>query len=336
MDDNPTPKPIDMPPLPPPIRTITRPYSRLTLLCGASRKCAGSLTTFKAVAEVIKVSNGRVTQLFGFAEEAQGLAVKTSETEDQIANVARAFTADGITCDDHWFYLDYEEFAAHFADPPGASAARSTKRPAANWELREGTVLADLVELRLHPPRPANESADSYYVDATLLFGTARVDYEPEDANEDIRTVAIALREARLAVGSDRYRPLHKTMLGEREGTRASPNYRHVAGGIDITGPAPNGTLEGDPIGDEHLAVIAGTNVGDNEFPISIAALNGSFIVATADARSNSGALEPASVNRNAILNAFIYSRTAARDDANRVVLARATMTLRPENDDPV
>ena len=35
-----------------------------------------------------------------------------------------------------------------------------------------------------------------------------------------------------------------------------------------ITGPAPNGTLAGDPLAGQHLAVIAATNTGDELFRV--------------------------------------------------------------------
>src|SRR5207249_2338863 len=109
--------------------------------------------------------------------------------------------------------------------------------------------------------------------------------YDPDDG-EDPRSVSIALRDARLAIGSDGYRPLPGTMIGETG--RESENFRRVAGGVDIIGPAPNGTLDGNPIGDQHLAVIAATNAGDEPFAVSVAALRGSFVVGEIDEAATS------------------------------------------------
>jgi hypothetical protein len=189
-------------------------------------------------------------------------------------------------------------------------------------------VLADLVELRLHPPRPGNEAPDSFLVDATLLFGTAVCDYDPEDGEEP-RSISIALRNARLAIGSDGYRPLQNSMIGERI---QSDNFDRVAGGIEIKGPAPSGTLEGNPIGNQHVAVIAGTNAGDDAFAVTVAAHRRSFVVADADRPYSvcNGDVPPD--NKNVILNYFIYRR-CGRDEAGRALLAQATMK-RPHRGD--
>ena len=91
-----------------------------------------------------------------------------------------------------------------------------------------------------------------------------------------------------------------------------------------------NDALDGDPIGEQHLAVIAGTNSGDEPFAASVAANWGGFPDAP-PWRAGSNA-PPA--NKTAILNALIY-KNIRRDDIGRpVVLARATMRRRPEATD--
>jgi hypothetical protein len=159
-----------------------------------------------------------------------------------------------------------------------------------------------------------------------LLFGTAVCDYEPEDGQEP-RSISIALRDAKLAVGSDSFRPLQGSMIGER---LESKNFRRVAGGIEITGPAPSGTLDGDPIGDHHLAVLVATNADDGPFAVTVAAGRRSFVVA--DVSEDRTAEAPAD-NKTVILNQFIYRR-CAKDDAGRAVLAEATMTRRAGSED--
>lgn len=305
-------------------RTIKRPYKKMNRLLAEAKARGGAIGTYAALAKAIGVTAGRITQMFGYGQESSGTVVKA----ETVGAIVKAFRDDGVPLDIDWLYLEYEEFARRLSQ--AGSNAPPAEPPAAEWQRRRGTVLADLVMLRLDPPRPGNEPQNSYYVEATLRFGTAKVDVDPETDADDARTLAIALTEARLAVDSDSWEPLPGTMLGERDGTQ-SPHYTHRGNAIDIIGPAPAGTLDGDPLAGQHLAVIAGTNVGDDEFAVSVAALRGSFVVGEVDA--NSGAAAPASVNRSKILNALIYSKTAARDDANRVVLARATMKRRPEAD---
>jgi hypothetical protein len=306
-------------------RRITRPYSKLNRLCSEAAKCGGRLTTYKAVAEALDLSRGRVTQIFGYPKEKEGAIVK-SET---VGRLAAAFARDGVVCEIEWLYLDYDEFASRLAAASKARLAPSRSAypvpPPGQWERREATVLPDLVELRLHPPRPGNEVPDSYYVDATLLFGTALCEHSPDDGG-DPRTIAIALKEARLAVGSDGYRPLPGSMRGEQPG---SENFRRVAGGIDIVGPAPAGTLDGDPIGSGPLAAIAATHTGDEPFTVAVAALRRSFVVRDAEKP------EVPIDNKSVILNEFIYKKCRCKDESGRAVLARATMKRRAEESDP-
>jgi hypothetical protein len=310
------------------VRTVPSPHRKLIALCEAAAPSGGSLTTFTAVAKAINVSPGRITQLFGHGAEQKGSNVEWSTLQ----KLADAFTRDGVKCEADWLCLDHGDFAVRVAKAnPAAVSLRGatlvdTSAPA--WERTEATALPGLVELRLHPPRAGNEVPDSYYVDATLLFGTARADHVPEDGAEP-RSVAIALRQALLTIGSDSYSPLKGTMLGERGD--ASPHYRRVAGGVEITGPAPDDKLEGNPVGDEYLEVIAGTNVGDDPFAVSVAADWGAFVVTEATIPSGSNA---PSGNRTAILNALIYAR-ATKDLNGRAVLARATLRRKAAAEPP-
>ena len=302
-------------------RTISRPFSKLNRLCAEAKARGGMMTTFAAVAKAIELTPGRVTQLFGHGQEAEGVVVKAAT----VWALVGAFKRDGVPCEIDWLYLQLDEFTLRLASAAPTGVAESV---AADWELREHTVLPDLVELRLHPPRPGNEVEDSFYVETTLLFGTAECDVEPE-ADEEPRTVAIALRDARLAMGSASYRVVADSMIGERV---KSEHFRRVAGGIDISGPTNNeGTLDGDPIGNQHLAVIVPTNIGDDPFAVAVAAGRRSFVVTDVSEGSVGGA--PAD-NKTVILNQLIYRR-CGKDEAGRTVLAEATMKRRPEPGDP-
>jgi hypothetical protein len=235
MNDAPQPIPIS--------RLVRQPYSKLNRLCQEASVQGGTLKTYTAVADAVKLNRSRITQLFGHGQEAEGSVVPGRTLGD----IVRVFNTDGVRCELAWFYLDIAHFEERLVqgrpDRTASRAAPVQVASSADWERRAETVLPDLVELTLPPPRPGNETPDTHYVDATLLFGTAWCDYDPEDG-QDPRTVAIALTNARLALGSDSYSPLPGTMLGERV---ESPHFKRVAGGLDITGPAPNGTLDGNP-----------------------------------------------------------------------------------------
>lgn len=306
----------------PVVRTVPSPRRKLIALCEVAAPSGGTLTTFAAVAKAIDVSPGRITQLFGHGVEREGSNVEWGTLQ----KLADAFTRDGVKCEADWLCLDHADFVVRVAkaNPAAVALRRATLAdvPTAAWERTEATALPGLVEFRLHPPRTGNEVPDSYYVESTLLFGTACADDVPEDGGEP-RSVAIALRHALLAIGSDSYSPLKDTMLGERGDT--SPNYRRVAGGVEVTGPTPDGVLEGSPVGDEHLAVIAGTNAGDDPFAVSVAANWGAFVVT--EAAAPAGGNTP-SGNRTAILNALLY-KAAEKDRLGRAVLAQATLRRR-------
>jgi hypothetical protein len=268
--------------------------------------------------------------MFGHSEEKLGKVIELKT----VGRLAAVFTHDGVRCEGDWLCLEFEDFAARLAQAnPTSSAPRASVfscAPATDWKLSEATALPGLVELRLHAPRPGNEVPDSYYIDATLLFGTAFADYASDD-RQNPRTIAIALRRALLAIGSDSYRPLKGSMIGERGD---SEHLRRVAGGVEITGPVTDGTLDGNPIGDQHLAVIAGTNTGDDPFAVTLAANWGSFVVTDADVPLEQRGSNAPSGNKAAILNALIY-KNVRKDELGRPVLAHATMQRQPEVVDP-
>ncbi len=268
--------------------------------------------------------------MFGYGREQDGTVIKP----ETLGRIAEAFAADGVRCEIAWLHLPFNTFV-HELTTTNPTLRRTSRRaalsetPTPGWRFTEENLLPDLVELRLHPPRAGNELADWYYVDATLLFGTAEHDYLPEDGS-DPRTVAIALRKALLTIGSPSYRPLKDSMLGERT---ESDHYRRVAGGVEIIGPAPEGTLQGNPAGGDHLAVIAGTGTGEEPFGVSVAANWGSFVVTDANVPGLAAGANQPSANKAAILNALIHKQ-AAKDAAGRAVLARATMQPPPQDAD--
>lgn len=303
-----------MPNLPPPIECVLNPYSKLTFLCDEARRRGSKLTSFAAVARRLDVSPGLISHLFGFLNEADGLAVKTSETLAHLEGLARVFSADGLALEPDWFYLEYDAFVARVAAVPVSSAMASSD----DWNCDQTLRLQSLVELRLHPPGPTGE------VQTTLLFGTARCEYESDEGQER-RAVAIGLRDARFAIDSGSYRLAPGTMLGEREETKDLKNFTRVAGGIEITGPIVDGVLKDDPFANHYLGVIERANAKDEPFAVTVAAHRRSFVVTDADKELQS---VPLSENKDAILNTLVLRR-CERDEENRAVLAHATLQHR-------
>lgn len=310
-------------------RMVPRPYSKLTRLCETAAARGGNLTTFAAVAKALGLTPGRVTQIFGSSQDVNGIIIQP----DTLGGLVRVFAADGVRCEIVWLYQSFNGFAAEVARANPVTAGpdgRSVPNvQTGDWRLTQDTILPDLVELHLDPPSAANEPPDSHYVNGTLLFGTAVCDYAP-DGDEDPRAVSIALTKARLSIGSDQYQPLRGTVIGERV---TSEHFMRVAGGVEITGPTEGDVLKGNPIRDDHLAVIAGTNASDEPFAVTVAANWGSFVVTDAGALAPRPGANAPQGNKAAILNALIYKH-ARKDELNRAILARATMRRRQEPPD--
>src|SRR3954452_1945460 len=76
-------------------RNVTKPFSKLNRLCREAGKRGGKLTTFKAVAEALGISAGRITQMFGYGQESKG-TVLNSKT---VGRLVGAFRADGVPCE---------------------------------------------------------------------------------------------------------------------------------------------------------------------------------------------------------------------------------------------
>jgi hypothetical protein len=288
-------------------KVITHPQSKFKALKIQAAKVGGALTSNEAVARMIKVHPSYVTQLFGPTTEHTGLDVSASLV-GHLVRLVDAFCKDRVHCEIDWFLLDKDAFARRVAAgsaPDGGSA---------DWERKEQNFLPSLVELRLYPPGPNGE------VNAKLLFGTAICDYEPDDG-EWPRAIAIALRDARLTIGSANCGPVEGTMLGEREETRDGEHFTRVAGGVEITGPLDSDILNGNPIGNHYLGLLEHPEKSREPFVAAVAAHRRSFVVADAEAVPH--ATTPLD-NKDAILNVFIYRRCRNRDEENRAVLAQA------------
>src|SRR3954453_20940349 len=75
-------------------RNVTTPFSKLNRLCREAGRRGGKLTTFKAGAEALDVTAGRITQMFGHGQEDIG-TVLSSKT---VGRFIRVFNTDGVPC----------------------------------------------------------------------------------------------------------------------------------------------------------------------------------------------------------------------------------------------
>src|SRR5689334_811009 len=76
-------------------RNVAQPFSKLNRLCREAGKRGGKLTTFKAVAEALDISAGRITQMFGHGQEGCGTVVNSNT----VGRLVGAFRADGVVCE---------------------------------------------------------------------------------------------------------------------------------------------------------------------------------------------------------------------------------------------
>lgn len=202
--------------------------------------------------------------------------------------------------------------------PTERTSQMSAYDPREQWILLGSRGVLALMELRLHPPRLGNE-LDTFYLDATLLSGTAEYDYED-------RLIVLGVRSAVLVLDSASYQAAQGSMIGERPG----PAYfKRLAGGVEITGPRDdNGRLSGDILQGEYIAVIE--SVGNDEHPLTVSILAGrrSFSVAALGRKKGTVSDDETNVNKDAILNALIY-KVQTIDSQGRIVLAEARITRR-------
>ncbi len=212
----------------------------------------------------------------------------------------------------------WQEAQSQPRPPPNRAPHVDKDTPISPWTVSERIRAEGLAVLRLHPPRPGNVP-ETYYVDMTLAFSTAECEYEG-------RTVLIALRNAFLSINSSNYQPAFRSLVGERA---EHPNFKPRAEGVEIIGPLDSdGSLTGNPLGEEYLAIIERTEGPQKPVTVRLHASRRSFAVvelapveATIDAKSNS-------VNKDVILNQLIYEGRA-KDGQGQVIIAEARMRRR-------
>jgi hypothetical protein len=183
------------------------------------------------------------------------------------------------------------------------------------WEptSNQGSSLAEVI---LHQPLPTNHSPDSYLLHATLRLAPA------EQCDGD-RTVIVGLKAAFLSIAGSGYQTAWNSMIGERT---PHPNVEPSVNGLIITGPTSSeGWLKGNPIGDDHLAIIEPGPPGNNSITISVCAGPRAFsfsYVSDPDKQPIKAEEKP---NRAAVLN-LLFGEDMPCDSQGRIILARSTI----------
>ncbi|MGJ4952488.1 hypothetical protein [Bradyrhizobium sp. HKCCYLS20291] len=205
-------------------------------------------------------------------------------------------------------------------------AGKDDAAPLSDWQILGGRFTDGLAEARLHSPRPGNVP-NSFYVDATLRLGRAKHDYED-------RTVSIGLAEAFLSLESPSFQIAKGSMIGERG---EHPNFEPEVGGAGIKGPCQelDGCLQGDPLGDEYVAIIEPVGdgkeevIGDVTGEVSLSVHAGRAMFQVAEVGDKGELLQTAlTTNKQGVLNAIIGDGLG-RDRQGRLILARARMRRR-------
>jgi hypothetical protein len=192
--------------------------------------------------------------------------------------------------------------------------------PLADWNILRPELTDGVAELRLHQPRPGNVP-NTFYIDVTLRLGEGEYEYEG-------RTVFIGLKNAFLYFESPCYQITKGSMIGARA---EHPNFDVDVGGTKIKGPRnSDGWLVGDPLGEEHVAVIEPAGGGEEIVTLSLHAgrLALAFKVAPVGDEDKPTEID-LTTNKQAVLNTFI-SQVLGRDRQGRAILARTRMQRRP------
>ena len=222
---------------------------------------------------------------------------------------------------------DKPEYAGHRRDlkeawerAQGLVAAEEESEPGDGWDILPRMAPTALAEAILHQPTAANR-AETWHLHATLRFDSA------EQTDEDYRTVIIGMREAFAALTGSGYQTAQNSLIGER-----AP-HDHITpgvGGITLAGPVQGGTLRGNPIGDDPLAIIEPGPAGDNTVRITVSASPRAFTFAYAPDPDSPLVCAEQKPNRAAILG-LLFAGEAPRDAQGRVVLASAGLRRKSE-----
>ena len=205
-------------------------------------------------------------------------------------------------------------------DRPHAPLRRETAEPDAAW-IGAGTPFrtAGLASLTLDEPQQGNEPDAPWFVRARLRLETA------EHERREGPSVFIALRNAFLTVAASGYRAVNGSLIGERT---PHPNFRPKGDGVEVVGPHEDGLcLDGDPLGEDHIAQIkpAEDNKGEESVTVALHAFRRSFAVSFSPAPPDSDTSDVAANEKDAVLNALI-AKGRPKDSQGRTLLARDTM----------
>jgi len=177
-----------------------------------------------------------------------------------------------------------------------------------------------LVDLRAHPPIPGN--------DGTMRLSLTLVITPDHDVTYRDQAVIIGLTDALLCMDSNGWQAARRSFVSER----GHPNFELSAAGARIVGPrdAATGMINGEPMGDDDLAVVEPIGAGDAPINVAVHAPRGSFRVLVRAGKSIQGApADRVSRTQNLVLNALLHEQLRDRDDRDRAVLARVTVQPR-------
>ena len=175
----------------------------------------------------------------------------------------------------------------------------------------------ELVTLRAHTPIPGN--------DGTMRLSLTLVITPDDNVTYRGRAVTIGLTDAWLCMDSESWQPTWRSLVSERD----HPNFRLSAAGARIVGPRDTAIdmIDGEPLGDEHLAVVEPIGIGGGPINVAIRAPRDSFRVLVGGSKGTQGSPpEHVSSTQKLVLSALFHEQLHDRDDRDRAVLARVTV----------
>ena len=311
-------------------RAIPAAHTKLRRLCAEAAARRGTLITFAKVAEILGLSRGRITQMFGIQSPSAegGLAPAT------LGRLVEAFRAEAVPVTIDLMQSPLDTFEAAFAPPstpPPSAAPRPVPDdpPSPDWlpghaETFTGEPDAPetaLAALAVHPAVPENfRGPDCYSLPVYVGF-------QPVERAVGNHSIEIGLSQATLAFSSRAYQIAEGTLLGSAN----SPLPGAIASSVNtitLIAPPEADRLEGNPLDGRRLGVIEPlANPADPVLTLTLTASPRAFTFRLLD-----GAAPDPSPTKSALM-ALVYGESLSRhrsEKTGRVTLARATMRRKP------
>jgi hypothetical protein len=182
-----------------------------------------------------------------------------------------------------------------------------------DWVIEDPEHHTDIAEIELHQPTRTNSG--NYHLDTSVRFAVAQYPVDNVD-------LVVGLTEAFLSIAAQGYAIAQKSLINERT---ALPHFKPGVQGITVIGPRDKGILSGNPVGDEHLAVIEPRGSAAQSVTVAVRAVRSNIAFAVIDDPTTASPPTIQTPNRDAVL-AAVLNEAIPRDAQGRYILSSARM----------